>query len=299
MVSDHTVIDPGAEAQGSYQNVGNIERGISGGVGAALVLAGLKRRSLGGLLLAGLGGALAWRGISGRCQAYSALGLNTRAHDGPARPEDFYQRGVLVHAAVTINAPPEQLYQFWRSLENLPRFMVNLQEVRAIDQTRSRWVAKGPGGKPVEWEAEIINDEPGHTIAWRTLEHADIEHTGSVRFVPAGAGGNRGTHVKVRMEYLPPGGKVGAIFLKIIGDDPRTQIKEDLRRLKSIMETGEVPTTDGQPVGPSRLATRLTRRDRSRAASVVDHAGAVDPVTEASEDSFPASDPPGWGSTQI
>jgi uncharacterized membrane protein len=279
MISDHTVVEPGAErASGSLQNVGNIERAISGGIGAALLLGGLRRRSLGGLLLAALGGALAWRGISGRCRLYSALGLDTRGHEGPARPEDFYQRGVLVHAAVTINAPPEQLYQFWRSLENLPRFMRNLEEVRVIDDKRSHWVVKGPAGTRVEWDAEIINDEPPHTIAWRTLEHADVEHTGSVRFVPAP--GNRGTHVKVRMEYLPPGGKVGNVFLKVIGEDPHAQVKEDLRRLKQILETGEVPT-------------------RCRAADVVDRAGAADPVEEASADSFPASDPPGWGSTQV
>ncbi|MEX2219342.1 MAG: SRPBCC family protein [Phycisphaerales bacterium] len=295
MVSDHTVYAPGSAGHaGPVQNVGGLERALTGGVGAALLVSGLKRRSIFGLLLAAAGGALAYRGVRGVCPAYSALGIDTHREPGPARPEDFYQRGVLIYTAVTVNAEPEQLYQFWRSLENLPRFMRNLEEVRVIDQTRSCWVAKGPTGKRLEWDAEIINDEPPHTIAWRSLEHADIEHTGSVRFIPASGG--RGTHVKVRMEYLPPGGKVTDRFLRLVGQDPRTEIREDLLRFKQIIEAGEIATTEGQPAGPPRLDRRRTPRDRSRPADLTDRAGAPDPVTEASKGSFPASDAPGWTS---
>ena len=133
--------------------------------------------------------------------------------------------------------------------------MSHLDEVRVIDDTRSHWIAQGPVGTHVEWDAEIINDEPGSTIAWRTLENAEVEHTGSVRFIPAG---KRGTQVKVRMEYLPPAGRFTNTFLKLIGQDPRTQIKDDLYRFKQLLESGEIATTDGQPTGPKRVATRIT-----------------------------------------
>jgi uncharacterized membrane protein len=268
----------------SHKNVGDVERAASVGAGAALLLTGL--------LLAGDGAALAWRGYKGHCAAYSALGIDTAHSHRPAEPEDFYERGVLIHSTVTINAEPQRLYDFWRKLENLPQFMSHLEEVRVIDATRSHWVAKGPAGKRVEWDAEIINDEAPVTIAWRTIENAEVEHTGSVRFVAAPG---RGTQVKVRMEYLPPAGKLTNAFLKLIGQDPRTQIKEDLHRFKQLIEAGEIPTTEGQPKGS--LDSKLKPRNRSRPAELLDHAGASpDPVTEASMESFPASDPPAHSS---
>ena len=233
-------------------NVGQSERVISALAGGALALAGLKMRSLPGVLLAAVGGAMVYRGTTGHCPAYEQLGMST-ADDADAgaaaTPRDYYERGIHVEQSLTIERTPWDLYQFWRNFENLPRFMDHLEAVTVIDEKRSHWVAKAPaiaGGK-VEWDAEIINDEPNSLIAWRSLENANVDNAGSVRFVPGPEG--RGTEVRVVVDYIPPGGTVGKWVAKLFGEEPSQQIKEDLRRFKRLMETGEVPTTQGQPRG--------------------------------------------------
>ena len=240
----------GGPRQDDSVNVGQGERAISAVAGGALALAGLKMRSLPGVLLAAVGGALVYRGASGHCHAYEALGINT-AKDGyeAAAPEDYYKHGIHVDISMTIERTPWDLYQFWRNFENLPRFMEHLESVTVIDEKRSHWVAKAPaiaGGK-VEWDAEIINDEPNSLIAWRSLENANVDNAGSVRFVPGPEG--RGTEVRVVVDYIPPGGTVGKWVAKLFGEEPTQQIREDLRRFKRLMETGEIPTTQGQPRG--------------------------------------------------
>jgi uncharacterized membrane protein len=155
---------------------------------------------------------------------------------------------------ITINRSPEELYQFWRSLENLPQFMTHLHSVEVTDSQRSHWVAKGPAGSSVEWDAEIINDHPNELIAWRSLEDADVNNAGSVRFEPARGG--RGTLVKVDLQYRPPAGKLGAAVAKVFGESPEKQIHVDLHRLKQVMETGEIATTEGQPAGRRRSTSR-------------------------------------------
>jgi len=234
----------------SSVNVAQSERVISAVAGGALALAGLKMRSVPGLLLAAVGGGLVYRGATGHCHAYEALGINT-AEDrhGPAAPEEYFERGIHVDVSMTIERTPWDLYQFWRNFENLPRFMEHLESVTVIDDKRSHWVAKAPaiaGGK-VEWDAEIINDEPNSLIAWRSLENANVDNAGSVRFVPGPEG--RGTEVRVVIDYIPPGGRVGQWVAKLFGEEPSQQIREDLRRFKRLMETGEIPTTQGQPKG--------------------------------------------------
>jgi uncharacterized membrane protein len=234
----------------STVNVAQAERVVSTVAGGALALAGLKMRSLPGVLLAAIGGGLVYRGATGHCHAYEALGINT-AHDerGPAAPEEYYERGIHVDVSMTIERSPWDLYQFWRNFENLPRFMEHLESVTVIDEKRSHWVAKAPaiaGGK-VEWDAEIINDEPNTLVAWRSLENANVDNAGSVRFVPGPEG--RGTEVRVVIDYIPPGGRIGMWVAKLFGEEPSQQIREDLRRFKRLMETGEIPTTQGQPKG--------------------------------------------------
>lgn len=143
---------------------------------------------------------------------------------------------------ITINRSPEEVYQFWRDFQNLPRFMSHLESVHVIDEKRSRWVAKAPAGTSVEWDAEIIEDRPNQLIAWRSLEGADVDNAGTVSFNPAPGG--RGTEVSVELEYNPPGGALGAGIAKLFGEAPEQQIKGDLYRFKQVMETGEVVHSD-------------------------------------------------------
>jgi uncharacterized membrane protein len=102
-------------------------------------------------------------------------------------------------------------------------------------------------GASVEWDAEIINEQENRLIAWASVEGADIDNSGFVRFQPAP--GNRGTEVKVVIEYNPPGGAVTATLAKLFGEEPKQQIGDDLRRFKMLMEAGEIATTEGQPSG--------------------------------------------------
>ena len=239
------------EGEAEYQhevrpNVGTEERIVSLLGGGALVGYGISRKSVPGYLLAGAGGYLALRGVTGRCPMYRTLGIDT-SHEGRAEPRDFFERGIHVSRSITINKPQLELFEFWRDFTNLPAIMSHLKSVEIIDERRSHWVARGPMKASIEWDAEIINEEPNELIAWRSLEDAAVHSAGSVRFVPAP--GNRGTQIRVELEYIPVGGKVGAAVAKLFGEEPGQQIGEDLRRFKQIMETGEISATKDQPRG--------------------------------------------------
>lgn len=226
-------------------NVGMMGRWGSIVSGAALVAHGLKRRSLGGAALTLAGAALVYRGVTGSCQIYRALGINT-SQDGTAT------RVLEVKKVITINKSPEELYRFWHRFENLPRFMTHLKSVQSIDHRRSHWVAKAPLGMTAEWDAEISEERENELIAWRSLEGARIPNQGSIRFQRAPGG--RGTEVCVTLVYAPPLGKLGANLAKLFGEEPSQQLSEDLRRLKCLMEAGEIPMIEGQPSG--RVRTR-------------------------------------------
>lgn len=228
---------------GSKTNVGTNERMLSLFAGSAITLLGLRGRSNFGALLAVAGGAMIYRGSTGHCAMYSAMGTNT-AKELPST-SDYFDHGVHVEQVVTIEKSAEELYQFWRHFENLPRFMQHLKSVRILDDKKSHWTARAPAGREVEWDAEIINDEPNKLIAWRSLENADVHSTGSVRFTEAPA--HRGTEVRVTLEYLPPAGQIGRWIAKLFGEEPEQQVREDLRHFKQVMEAGEIATTDGQP----------------------------------------------------
>jgi uncharacterized membrane protein len=223
-------------------NVGDLERWVSLVGGGLLGIYGLTRGNLPGFALACVGGALMQRGLTGHCSCYSALGIDTAGHSSTASIPAG--QGIKIVRSVTIDRSPQDLFKFWRNFENLPRFMANLVSVTTHGD-RSHWVARGPMGKQVGWDAEIITEEPNRRIGWRSLEGSEVATAGSVHFTPAPGG--RGTEVKVEMKYEPPAGKVGALIAKLFGEDPERQIREDLLRFKQLMETGEIPTTAGQP----------------------------------------------------
>ena len=147
-----------------------------------------------------------------------------------------------VARSVTIQQPVAAVYDFWREFENLPRFMVHLESVRVTGDRQSHWVAKGPAGKSVEWDAETVEDRPNELIAWRSLPGATVPNSGQVRFQEASGG--RGTEVHVELRYDPPAGKLGALVAKLFGEEPGQQVAGDLRRLKQVLETGEVIHSD-------------------------------------------------------
>jgi uncharacterized membrane protein len=170
--------------------------------------------------------------------------------------------------AVTINRSPEELYRSWRDFQNLPRFMKHLESVRVTGDRRSHWVAKAPGGRTVEWDAEITEDRPNELIAWRSLEGGGVGNVGSVRFDRAPDG--RGSIVRVEMRYSPPAGAPGATVAKLFGENPEWQVKDDLRRFKQVMETGEIITTEGQPAGRASSTSRLYDQASRSRKSVID-----------------------------
>ncbi len=230
-------------------NVGNTERVASAVGGGALIAVGLKQGGVLGAALAIVGGSLALRAATGHCQVYDALGVDTS--DAPKNLKSPYNKSLLsgkihVNKSLTINKSPAELYQFWRNFENLPRFMAHLESVQNTGEKTSHWKAKAPLGTSVEWDAEITSDIENVRIGWKSLEGSDIPNSGVVEFRPTT---NRGTEVKVTLTYEAPGGALGAMFAKLFGEEPSQQVYGDLYRFKSLMESGEVITTEGQTSG--------------------------------------------------
>lgn len=277
-----------SQSTATRTNLAENERMISAIAGGALALYGLARRDTGGMLLAALGGFGLYRGASGHCPAYSILGIDTTATQQGLK-------GIKVEKRITVQKSPEELYRFWRNFENLPHFMKHLESVTVKGDNQSHWVAKAPANTTVAWDAEIIDDVPNERISWRSLEGADVMNAGEVRFVPAPA--NRGTEVHVSLTYDPPAGALGALVARLFGEEPSQQVEGDLRRFRAIMETGEVPTVQGQSSGRRKQVEkqRAKTEGNTPAQPVVpkkpDQLGSRSAVGKASEDSFPASDP--------
>jgi uncharacterized membrane protein len=154
---------------------------------------------------------------------------------------------VLVGRSVTIGKPKDELYAFWRDFKNLPQFMHNIRSVEVVHPTVSHWVIEAPAGKTVEWDAEILEDQPGELISWRSLEGASIRNSGRVEFRDSPDG--RGTVVTVTLVYDPPGGSVGKLISKLFQKEPKVQARQDLRRFKQLMETGEIATAKSPEAG--------------------------------------------------
>lgn len=194
----------------------------------------------------------------GCLDAYAAL-RSQGAHG------DLAREGLEVHETVTIARPPEEVYAFFRDFQNLPRFMSHLESVR-VNNGHSHWCAKGPLGTPVEWDAEIVEDLPGKRIVWRSVPNADIANQGRVEFRPLA---DQATELDVVLRYDPPVGKVGAAIATLFGVEPSQQISGDLRKLKQVLETGEVLHSDASihrgmhPARPSERSLMVSKEVRS------------------------------------
>jgi uncharacterized membrane protein len=212
-------------------NVGSTERLLTLLGGAALLGYAWKNGSKTAALASA---GLLLRGVTGYCPAYAAMGVNNadtkEALSGP--------RGIHVRESITIEAPVEDIYRFWRALDRLPEVMPHLEKVEQLDTKRSRWTAKAFDAVPVTWEAEIINEVPYETIGWKTLDGETIQHAGSVNFKPTY--GARGTEVRVHLQYSAPGGKAAGWLAWLAGQDPGHLTRQGLRQLKRRLE-GDSP----------------------------------------------------------
>lgn len=212
-------------------NITTTERALSVAVGSLLTIYGLQRRTLPGLLISGAGGLLVTRGLTGHSRAYERIGMDSI---GPVEMEK----------SLTINRTPQEVYAFWRQIENLPKFMRHIESVTPLGADRFYWIARPavPGGLRVEWESQITEDRPGEVLAWQSLPGSRIETHGRVLFKEAPGG--RGTEVHVKMGYTPPGGQILAHLMAPLS---ARMLREEIRRVKHVLEAGEAPSIEGQP----------------------------------------------------
>jgi uncharacterized membrane protein len=238
------------------RNVGDLERVLSVAGGGALALTALQRKGVGGVVLGLLGAELIRRGATGRCHLYEALGISTTGTHYPMSvqraPHELAslaatvdaREAVKVERTITINAPREKLYAFWRDFRNHPRFIRHLESVEIIDDRHSRWSMALPGGRHVQWTSETINDVPNELLAWKTVGHTRVPHAGSVHFEDAPDG--RGARVRLVLDYEPPGGRTGHLVFKLLRISPEQMADQDLRRFKALMESGDLVSAESR-----------------------------------------------------
>jgi uncharacterized membrane protein len=249
MIRRHETVSLERMTSHAPHNVGEAERLASKVGGGVLVGVGLTHGGWSGVMMAALGAALWHRGSTGHCHLYQAIGADTTGHDEHGSHDSVPAlAGTHVVESMTIGRSADDLFRFWRDYANLPRFMSDIESVTPTDPSgmKSHWVAKGLMGKVVEWDAEIHNETPGELIAWRSTG-GDLQTAGSVHFQTAPGG--QGTEVRVEQKINPPGGNLGVAVAKLLGHGFAAVTKENLRRLKQIMEAGEVATVSGQTSG--------------------------------------------------
>ena len=249
-----TELQPVAADDNENVNVGRGERLVSVLGGSVLALYGLKRHDALGLAAAAAGTFLIERGVSGHSRVYDRMNLSTGGgtlHAGAAGVDP--EAAISVRRAVTVMRSRSECYAVWRDFTRLPTFMDYLESVEVVDGTRSRWRAKAPAGRTVEWEAEIVSDVPDVAIAWKSVEPSDVPNRGRVEFRDAPA--DRGTEVHVQLDWDPPGGRLTKLIAAVFGTDPQHEVNNALRRFRQIMETGTVPTVEGQSTGRGRGET--------------------------------------------
>lgn len=214
-------------------SIASTESWLALGSATLLLLYGAMRRSPAGALGAIAATPLLYRGITGRWPGFLA----------DVMPEDTKtalsgERGVRVHESIRLELPVNEVYRFWRRIENLPRFMSHLESVAENPDGRSHWVAVGPGDYRIEWDAEIFNEVENQMIAWRSLPGSDVISAGSVNFDAVRSG--QSTQVSVNLQYAPPAGRAGDLVARLFGRAPTQIVREDLRRFKQLLEAGEV-----------------------------------------------------------
>jgi len=172
----------------------------------------------------------------------------------------------LIQATVTVNKPIEEAYAFWKEPSNFGRFMDQIESVQVLSGGRSHWKAKPLAGVSVEWDAEIVTDRPNELLSWQSVDGSEIRNTGVVKF--RRASGGRGTEVELEMEFQPPAGAIGEKIAKMLETIPKTQLKNDLRRFKQLMEIGEIVVSDSTAVKGLQPAQPPGAKRRTRAAEM-------------------------------
>lgn len=233
-------------------NVGRTERLLSALGGGALAAYGITRLDWAGAGLALLGGALLYRGVTGHSYVYQALDIHTE--DKPISnitPIPGKKGGVRVSRSITIRRTPQELYAYWRDVEKAPLYMPFVESVMKTGERTSHWVAQDPRGKTMEWNSELLQDQPGQLIAWHSHGTTKTANAGKVSFKQAS--GDRGTFVTLEMDYYQDAGNVlSGLVNTVMGKVSEFEALETLRRFKELMEAGEVASTKGQPTGEGR-----------------------------------------------
>jgi uncharacterized membrane protein len=222
-------------------------------------------------------------GAIGNVAGIAALDLYA-ALRASRNPDQSTEEAMHVKAAITVRKPREEVYRFWRDLENLPSFMAHVESVEGDGNGRSHWKVKAPAGASVEWDAEVVEDRPGEALVWRSLEGARIQNSGAVRFLDAPR--SQGTEVHVEFDYAAPGGKVGEAVAKLFGEEPTQQAKDDLRRFKQVLETGFVVLSEGTPEGST--AWRHIKQRSGQPVEEPPRQQPGDTAVHVTEDSTPA-----------
>ena len=214
-------------------SLSDVEACLALGGAALLLIVAATRRSAFSTGLAVASAPLLYRGITGRWPSVPGDSLyDTQTALGG-------DRGVHVRESIRVECSISDAYRFWRRLEDLPRFMSHLASVTQRSDRESHWIAAGPAGVTVEWDAEIITEEENRTLAWRSMPGSDVVTAGSVNFEPVREG--RSTQLRVHLQYAPPAGRAGALIASLFGREPSQTIREDLRHFKQLLEAGEIP----------------------------------------------------------
>lgn len=229
----------GTEISRGAGRIGPLERAVTLALGGWLAARPLRRRaSPVALLAAAAGVALGYRAVRGQCPLYRGLGIRTARDLGEDAGTVTARRAFVVTRTQTFLQPSSVVYRAWRQFERWPSFMPGVQSVRALDGRVFHWVVEGPGGRAVEWDAEVVTERPDELVVWRTCPGATLRHEGAAHVTEAL--GDRGSELRVTLRYQVPGGKPAVVLLKLLGRDPAQMLEEWLRRLKQVLEAGEI-----------------------------------------------------------